>query len=124
MSLFDVGKFKTLDKFPVRVCFWRGLRETIVHHRCPLWSDVLGLSPSKSIGLDLLHTYYLGPLLEFSKVAVWMLLDSPIWGNKETLKSDNFLVAMSCLKNDLFNFYGEHDKKVVKKGKRSHASMT
>ena len=105
MELQDVGKFEQLTRFPINIIFWRVSRATLVWHRCPLWDRRLGISARRSIALDLLHTYYLGPLLGFAKDGLWCLVDSEIWGRAETTVSEKQLVAIHCMSHEHGQFY-------------------
>eukprot|EP00969_Alexandrium_andersonii_P050824 2233455-Alexandrium_andersonii.AAC.1 len=65
---------------PCQVLFWRPSRETLVRHRCPLWDATIGLTPSRVLAVDMLHTYYLGSLQVWGACAIWALLLSGVWG--------------------------------------------
>ena len=82
-SLFvrDVGSFFTCDTFPLECTFWRSSRSSLVTHRCPLWDESLGITPSRTIAIDLLHTFYLGAVLQVAKEGLWVLIDSGVWGH-------------------------------------------
>ena len=54
-ELPDVAMLETLQ-LPSTVVFWRLANETICKHRCPLWDDAIGLSPRRTIALDLLYS--------------------------------------------------------------------
>ena len=85
--------------------FWRPSRETLVRHRCPLWDETIGLTPVTSIALDMLHTFYLGPLQAWARVAVWYVIDSPMWTGRVGNVDEKVHTSLAFLKNELFAFY-------------------
>ena len=103
----DVMEFDALTAFdpPVRVLFWRPSRNTICTHRCPLLDATLGITPTRSICVDLLHSLYLGPLLAWAKHVIWLLLDNRAWGEYETTGHEQFLVAVQQFRTELFQWY-------------------
>ena len=103
----DVMEFDALTVFdpPVRVLFWRPSRNTICTHRCPLLDATLGITPTRSICVDLLHSLYLGPLLAWAKHVIWLLLDNRAWGEYETTGHEQFLVAVQQFRTELFQWY-------------------
>jgi len=77
--LMDVADFGTnIREFPTTVLFWRPLMNSICTHRCPLFDAALGITPKRSIALDLLHTLHLGVMLVWCNIALGMLLLSGI----------------------------------------------
>ena len=54
-ELPDVAMLETLQ-LPSTVVLWRLANDTSRRHRCPLWDDAIGLSPHRTIALDLLHS--------------------------------------------------------------------
>ena len=108
LSRLDVGTFESIATFPCEVHFWRTTEETITHHRCPLFSEAIGVSPH-SIAIDALHTWYLGPLLIWVREAFWVVLQSRPWGPfsaSAELANHN---TITCLDNELRSFYKEWD---------------
>ena len=89
--------------------FWRPSRATLVVHRCPLWDVALGISAPRSIGIDLLHTFYLGALNSWVQASTWTLLDSNLWGSSCATQEDKQTVSISLFKHDLFAFYQRYD---------------
>lgn len=106
-SLPDVGDFEHISVFPARVQFWRPSQASIVHHRCPLWQPEFGLTPARSIAIDLLHSYYLGPLQVWARESFWMLLECGIWKSAGHTDKENMVMAVSVLQRELFSFYAE-----------------
>ena len=73
--LVDVGEqFNSLTEFPRTVLFWRPSEQTLCLHHCPLFDPLLGLSPTRSIALDTLHTLNLGVMNSLCKEVVWFFL--------------------------------------------------
>ena len=73
---------------PLHLVCWRRSEETLCTHRCPLWDIDIGITPSKTIAIDLMHTLHLGVMQEYAKEAVWLLLLSPVWGIRADLNQD------------------------------------
>lgn len=96
--------------FPARITFWRSSRTTLVHHRCPFWAPGVGITPIRTIAIDMLHTFVLGPVLVFCREAIWCVLESGIWANNETTHYEAMLVSVANLKHELFRFYCSWDR--------------
>ena len=71
--LIDVAAFDTLENMQVgqevEITFWMRSEESLCLHRTPLWNPRLGLTPSRVICVDVLHTCHLGVLNCWTKVA-------------------------------------------------------
>jgi hypothetical protein len=107
-SMPDVAGFDFLCPEPgdtSEVLFWRRSEETICLHRFPLWDDVLGISPTRTLCFDLLHTMYLGVMQGFVKLILWRLLMTGVWGAFESNDEESFKVAVMCLRHELFRWY-------------------
>ena len=108
-SLPDVAAFDDLcSEQPhrrVRVCFWRRSQETLCLHRFPLWDEDLGITPGRVLCLDLLHTLYLGVMLNFCRLLLWKLLLSGRWGMTAGTGHEALIVAVMCLRHELFSWY-------------------
>lgn len=109
-ALADVGRYENLADFPVELTFWRCSWESLVQHRNPMWCDRLALSPARSLAVDSLHTYNLGVVQAFCKVAVWKVLGGSQWSGAPSSAEDKAAVAVLCLRSDLHQFYGRHKK--------------
>ena len=109
-NLLDTADFDEVAAFPYRATFWRVSRETLVHHRCPFWSPAIGLLPMLTIGIDLLHCFYLGPLQQWGKAAVWHLIDSNLWSGPEPTQEMRQLTSLSALQQELLHFYTQYDR--------------
>ena len=109
--LRDVGQLENIA-MPEWVLFWRRSMETLCLHRSPLWDETIGITPTRSIALDLLHTLYLGPMMAWCKMVLFLLIDAPIWGVNEATKAEQEKVATRMIKTELLDFY--------KRWKRDH----
>ena len=56
----DISDFERIADFPARALFWRKSKERMAHHRNPIFSDDIGITPGKSCALDWLHILSLG----------------------------------------------------------------
>ena len=65
---------------PFAVTFWRRSEETLARRRSPLFWSGAGATPKRSITTDTLHCFYLGVLKVWCTQAVWLLLESDIYG--------------------------------------------
>ena len=91
VTLQDVSKLESLDMdTPIELTFWRvslagdGTSMDAVCHRCPLFSDVLGTSPDRSLCVDTLHTVYYGPVMRWVSAALWRMALANPWGLRGT----------------------------------------
>lgn len=108
-ALPDVADFEELV-LPCRILFWRLSQETLCCHRCPLFDSRLGISPSITIAIDLLHTLFLGPMMVWCRLVLWMLLQSGIWGAHETTDGERIQIGLMMFKAELFRFYERWSK--------------
>ena len=72
---------------PTVVSFWRqrfGVQTKLpldsVHHRSPLFDDLLGSSPCRNLAVDELHTLHMGPVQRCASAALWRVVLSNPWG--------------------------------------------
>ena len=108
-SLPDPGDFELLSVFPCTVTFWKVSETSLAHFRSPLWSPDIGLTPSSTPAVDLLHTLYLGPMLTWTSCVFWAFLDANIWGQNSPSEFEGKVVTLGVLKTELFNFYSRYD---------------
>ena len=92
---------------PVAVVFWRVSNETLTRHRNPLFCDEIGLSPKRSLTVDMLHANNLGVMNIWCRVVLWFLLLSGIYGAVGTAE-ENMLAAVLALRYDLMQFYKDN----------------
>ena len=64
-----------------------------------------GITPSRVVGLDLLHALFLGPLQRWVWAVCWTLLSASIWGRFEPTESEAFKVSMIALRGESFSWY-------------------
>ena len=76
-------------------------------HRCPLFDESIGVTPRRSIGIDVLHTLFLGPMLSWGKVAVWAMLTAGVWGQLESSVEQQLKVALLALRAFLIKWYAD-----------------
>ena len=110
-ELRDIGRFEELDNFPVIVTFFRVERATMLWHRCPLWDASIGLTPVKTPAIDLLHTFYLGPLQVWVRDAFWGLIDADVFNLKEGTEKVTAENTIALINDQLFDFYKDNDRK-------------
>lgn len=103
-TLIDVGEFDTMA-LPAAVIFWRSENETICTHRCPLFDRSLGITPTSTISLDLLHALYLGPMQAWCKYVVWLLLSIGIWAPNEQTEGEKLQVGIMGFRYELQRWY-------------------
>jgi hypothetical protein len=103
---FDVLAFRDLTVFPLNVLFWRQEYETISRHRNPLFNRSCGMEPSRILTQDSLHALFLGVMLVFCRLGVWILIMSGIYG---ILGGTDERIQLACimLTNALKRFYRE-----------------
>ena len=76
----------------------------LARHRNPLYSKELGTSPSRTQMIDILHTFYFGPMMRWLHSALWRLLLSNPWGidGSTADKLDIGIKRMKMHMNDWF----------------------
>ena len=74
-------------------------------HRNPLFDRALGLTPHRSLTIDILHQLHLGVMHSWCKHVIWVLLRANIWGaavgSREERDQNNAL----CFKSALDTWY-------------------
>lgn len=106
----DVGRVFDIADVPCNVLFWRVAEQTLVHHRCGLWSRELHMSPELNIAVDLLHTWYLGPVLLWARETLWCILDSRIWSPAGGVRETADGVSLNVINAELRSFYKAWDE--------------
>jgi hypothetical protein len=104
-NLWDVADLFELSSFPVALKFWRRSNETIATRRCVLFDEALGITPDRTICVDLLHTFHLGVLQEFTKLALWKLLSAGVWGALDGTLVECLRIAVLTLRSALWKWY-------------------
>lgn len=109
-TLQDIGMFWELDDFPIVLTFWRKAEQSFVHHRNPLWDQSLGLTPSRCLAVDGLHTLNLGIFQAFCKIAGWTLIEAPIWATQFTSLEERMPVVILCMRNEMQLYFEQRRK--------------
>ena len=106
-SVPDVGQgFDDMDcTGGVEVVFWRTSCETIARHRNPLFQRRYGVTPRRSICVDILHCLYLGVMLGLCRATVWHLIKNGRWGGNQATQHEGLLVACASIKSELRHWY-------------------
>ena len=110
-SLPDVALFHKLCPKPgdkTTVLFWRRSHETLCLRRCPLWDPSIGLTPTRVIVLDVLHTLFLGVMNMFVCVAIWRMIKSGIWGKMQSTATEAMQVFVMTLRSNLMGWYRQY----------------
>jgi hypothetical protein len=107
--LLDIGALDHLDNFPLDIVFWRPSNETLTRHRNPLFSALLGVTPRRSLVVDVLHAINLGVLLIWCRKALWHMILSGAYGSSGT-GHENIIAAVLVLRNNLMKFYSAYDR--------------
>ena len=106
--LQGTADFVSLSEFPTPprgVLFWRAAAQTLSVRRCPLlFCSETGITPSRSIAIDLLHTLYLGPMQIWCREIMWKFIESGVWGGG-VHERDKLRVAAQSIKAELFSWY-------------------
>ena len=118
----DIGAFETLAP-PFNAVFWRTSAETLARHRCPLFCQELGLSPQRSLTVDLLHAAYLGVFKIWCRVALWFLILSGAFGNIGTVE-ETIQTAVLVLRHDLMEWYKARHRINPKEGLTRLSDLT
>lgn len=101
--------------FPFEVRFWRVSEETLVKHRCPLYSERSGIGP-ELICIDEMHTLHLGIFQDFILTVIWNIFDADVWRLKGTLSDDAYLAhAALVLRGRLFQWYRDEKRRFPEK---------
>ena len=97
-------KFQSISAFPTFVVFWRTSRESIARNRNPLFARDIGISPSTSLTLDVLHALYLGVMHAFARHVIWAMVSAGCWGLRSTV-DETADVAVIAIKSALRSWY-------------------
>ena len=108
-SLPDIGALEHVTEYPLDIIFWRRDNESVARHRNPLFSRELGVTPSRSLVVELLHAVFLGVLLIWCRVAVWALIVGGVYGHSGG-GGENIIAVMLVLRSRLMQFYPQHER--------------
>ena len=64
----------------------------------------------RTIAVDLLHTFYLGPLLFFCRDVIWLFLDQNVHARTEGTSHERLLTSLAVLKSQLWAWYAAYDR--------------
>jgi hypothetical protein len=103
-SLPNVGELHLVDEFPTIILFWRVSDETLTRHRNPLFDRTIGITPRRSLTVDVLHAFFLGVLNIWAKIALWKLIEAGAYGNLGT-QAENLRAAALVLRSALMSWY-------------------
>ena len=108
-TMLNTDDFDALGVFPTRlILFRRTARESICTRRCPLFDTAesrIGITPSRTIVVDVLHSLFLGPILSYCKYCIWFIFDSGIWAAFSRNCSDVLTKSVLQCRSELFRFY-------------------
>jgi hypothetical protein len=103
----DIGAVDTRGDFPFELVFWRCSMETIVKHRCPIFSRRSWILPD-IICVDELHTMHLGIFQDYILAVVWQAFDADVWQCRGHLPDDAYFAQAALrLRAELFKWYRE-----------------
>ena len=86
--------------------FWRSSRDSSARHRYPLFDADVGVTPHRSLTVDVLHAWHLGVIKGFCCYVAWFILESSLLaGGACGTAEERFAVSVQSLKHQLFAFY-------------------
>jgi hypothetical protein len=106
-TLADVGHLHLIDVYPTPIVFWRSENETLTRHRNPIFDRAIGVTPHRSLTVDLLHCLFLGIMNVWARTAIWHLIMSGAFGDLGT-KAENIRAAVLVMRSGLMKWYVEH----------------
>ena len=74
-------------------------------HRSPLFDRRLGVTPVRTVAIDVMHTTVLGPCQSWGSLAMWKLLTSGIWGVLESENENKLRVSIMTMRTSLMSWY-------------------
>jgi len=107
-SLQDIGLLEEIET-PSRVTFWRTSAESIARHRNPLFTEELGISPHRCMTIDTLHCLYLGIMIVWCRIVVWVVFLSGVFGSVGSAE-EKLQTAVLVMRSELLNWYSAHEK--------------
>ena len=106
-TLTDIGAFGDISDFPTRVVFWRSSDESMTRHRNPFFDPDFGITPRRTLTVDVLHAFFLGVLNTWSKITIWELICCGAYGHMGS-SYENFAASVLVLRDRLMRFYVTH----------------
>ena len=107
-ELYDIGALAEIVNFPINIVFWRLSEESLTRHRNPLFDRTIGITPKRTLTVDVLHAFFLGILLVWSRIAIWHLITSGAYGDLGT-QAENIEIAVIVLRAALLNWYPKYE---------------
>ena len=108
-ELFDVGALNQIMNFPINIIFWRSTEDTLTRHRNPLFDRSIGITPKRSLTVDVLHAFFLGILNTWARIAIWKLITSGAYGHLGT-QAENINIAVIVLRSALLTWYPKYEQ--------------
>ena len=121
----DIGSgFDKPKSFPVQVLFWRPGSQTICLRRCPLFCKELGITPTRTLALDQMHTLYLGVANVVARHILWDLLKSGIWNAGGQSEVERLQIAVLSLQGELMYWYSQRARQFPTEGLTRMTALT
>lgn len=108
-SLMDIGCLDQIVNFPVVVIFWRMSAETLTRHRNPLLDRAIGITPKRTLTVDVLHAFFLGILNIWCRISIWQLISSGSYGDVGN-QGENVRMAVLVIRAALLNWYRQYEQ--------------
>jgi hypothetical protein len=103
-TLPDIGAVEHIEDFPCTIIFWRAAQETMTRHRNPIFDREIGVTPARTLTIDVLHAFFLGLLNVWARISIWKLILSGAYGSLGT-SYENTRAAVLILRDCLMTFY-------------------
>jgi len=75
-----------------------------------LFDETLGISPTRSIAIDIMHTLFLAPIPIWCGIVLWMLLKGNIWGAFESTNEERVKVSVLACRAALLLWYADEQR--------------
>ena len=93
------------SRCPARAVFWRHSKTSPTHHRNPIFSERIGVTPERVLVADWLHAMSLGVLKYFLGSLCWMFFGANAWSTAPASEV-RLERSVAKLKGELFAWYG------------------
>ena len=114
LGLPDIGALEHRTEFPFQIIFWRTSEESLARHRNPVFEPELGITPARSVVVDVLHAVFLGILLVWCRCAVWTLLLNGAYGHAGE-NHEHLTISILVLRSNLMEWYPAYEKRAKEK---------
>lgn len=122
-TLPDVADCDRITTFPTVIIFWRSDAETLARHRNPMFDPEYGVTPARSLTVDVLHAFFLGVLNVWCKISIWKLILSGCYGALGT-GTENIRAAVLVLRDRVMRFYQSRHRAFPKENLTRVADLT